>query len=95
MSEQQNTEPWEPGVLARYLTVAGATVDIAYTSHRGLLTATCTGCGDIEQTDTGGWLSDAPEKEDARIEKALPESRLLAQTHAETCRALPRPAVKA
>jgi hypothetical protein len=91
VSTQQNTEPWEPGVVARYLTVAGATVDITYTSHRGLLTATCNGCGDIEHTDTGGWLSDPPEKEDARVEKALPESRLLAQTHAEKCRALPRP----
>lgn len=86
-------EPWPAGVIARYLAVAGATVDIAYASHSGLLTATCNGCGNIERTDTGGLLSDPPEKEEARVEKALPDSRELAQAHASECRALPRPAV--
>jgi hypothetical protein len=81
---------WADNAIARYLTVAGATVDITYASHSGLLAATCNGCGQVERTDTGGLLTDPPEKEDARIEKALPESRELAQTHAEKCRALPR-----
>ena len=94
-SGQPTPEPWSDGLIARYLTVAGATVDITYASHSGLLAATCTGCGDVERTDTGGLLSDPPEKEDARIEKALPESRELAQAHAEKCRALPHPAVPA
>jgi hypothetical protein len=83
---------WDDNALARYLTVAGATVDITYASHSGLLIATCTGCKQIERTDTGGLLADPPEKEAARIEKALPESRTLAQAHAEKCRALPKPA---
>ena len=87
------TTAWPEGVIARYLTVAGATVDITYTSHSGLLTATCTGCGNVEHTNTGGLLSDTPETEDARVEKALPESRELAQAHAETCRAMARPTV--
>jgi hypothetical protein len=89
------TGPWAEGVIARYLTVAGATVDITYASHSGLIVATCTGCGNVERTNTGGLLTDPPEKEDARIEKALPESRELAQAHASECRALPRPAVTA
>jgi hypothetical protein len=99
MSEQQ---PWGSDVIARYLTVAGSslsredlTVDITYASHSGLLTATCNGCGDTEWTSTGGRTYDPPEKEDERVEKALPESRLLAQTHAEKCRAMPPPAVAA
>lgn len=83
--------PWSEGTIARYWTVAGATVDIAYASHSGLLIATCTGCEQIERTDTGGLLTDPPEKEAARIEKALPQSRELAQAHAAECRALPRP----
>jgi hypothetical protein len=87
------TEPWPDGCIARCRTVAGATVDITYASHSGLIVATCTGCGNVERTNTGGLLTDPPEKEDARIEKALPESRELAQAHAEKCRALPRPAV--
>jgi hypothetical protein len=90
---QPTPQPWPDDTIARYLAVAGATVDITYASHSGLIVATCTGCGNVERTDTGGLLTDPPEKEDARIEKALPESRELAQAHAEKCRALPRPAV--
>lgn len=83
---------WPDGVIARYLTVAGATVDITYDSHRGLLNATCTGCDWVDRTSTGGFLSDTPEQEQARVEETLPESRVVAQAHAERCRALPRPA---
>lgn len=79
----------KPRALARYLTVAGATVDIVYTSRSGWLTATCNGCGDVETTDTHGLLSDPPEVEDVRVEQSLPESRELAQAHAEKCRAIP------
>jgi hypothetical protein len=92
-SSNQTTEStaWPEGIIARYLTVADATVDITYASHSGLLVATCTGCGWVEHTSTHGLLSDPPEKEDARIEKTLPESRELAEAHAESCRALLRP----
>lgn len=82
---------WPGGVIARYVNVVGAHVDITYASHSGLITATCTGCGWVDLTDTGGYAYDPPEKEAARVEKALPESREYAQAHAEKCRALPRP----
>ncbi|GGX40441.1 hypothetical protein [Streptomyces noursei] len=82
---------WPEGVIARYLTVGGATVDVTYTSHSGWLTATCSGCGQIERTETYGFIYDTPEQEAERVEKALPESRELAQSHAEKCRAVPRP----
>jgi hypothetical protein len=39
MSEQQ---PWAPGVIARYLTVAGATVDVRGSEHNASMT--CLGC---------------------------------------------------
>lgn len=84
---------WPEGVIARYLTVAGATVDITYTSHSGLILAKCTGelCGWTERTSTGGMVYDPPEKESARVEEYLPGNQLYAQAHAEKCRALPRP----
>jgi len=89
------TQPWPDDVIARYVTVAGATVDITYTSHSSLLLATCTGCDHVDRTDTGGMAYDPPEKEQARIEQHLPANRELAQAHASVCRALPRPAVTA
>lgn len=91
-SQLAHQAAWDDNVLARYLTAAGATVDITYTSHSGLLAATCTGCGQIERTDTGAMTYDPPEKEQARIEQHLPTNRELAQAHASGCRALPRPA---
>lgn len=84
-------EPWPEGVLARYLTPAGQFVDITYSSRLGWVYATCGGCGTVERTDTGGYLDDPPEKETERVDQVLPESRELAQAHAEKCRALPRP----
>lgn len=94
-SEQPSpvTEPWPDGVIARYLTVAGATVDISYASHSGVIVATCTGerCGWQERTDTYGMSYDPPEKEEARVDRWLPENQQEAQAHAEKCRALRRP----
>lgn len=94
------TTPWADGVIARYITVAGAAlgrddlaVVITYTSDSGWITATCAGCGHVDRTDTGGLLDDSPEKEAERVEENLPASRAQAQSHAEKCRALPRPAV--
>lgn len=84
---------WEQDAVARYITVAGATVDITYTSHSGLLLATCTGCHHVDRTDTGAMAYDPPEKEQARIERHMPTSRKQAQAHASVCRALPRLAV--
>jgi hypothetical protein len=101
MSEQQ-TPPWPHGVTARYLTVAGSSlareelaVDVVYTSGTGWITATCAGCGASERTDTGGLIYDTPEEEQARVDQALPQARPWAQSHAEKCRATPRPEVQA
>ncbi|MEU1273019.1 hypothetical protein [Streptomyces sp. NPDC005799] len=93
LPEPSYASPWPEDCIARYLTPAGEHVDITYVSRAGYLLSTCTGCGNVDDTDTYGLLSDPPEKEDARIEKALPEAREQAQAHAERCRALPRPTV--
>ena len=89
MSEQQSTAPvstpwqlpWPEGCVARYWTVAGATVDITNSGkgddHRHY--TRCTGC---HYGRNGGWVN-----EDIAHQNA--------QAHAEKCRALPRPAVKA
>lgn len=84
---------WPEGVIARYLTVGGATVDITYTSGTGNITATCTGerCPGGKRVDTEGLTRDTPEQEAARVEEWLPTALRYAQDHAETCRALPRP----
>ena len=84
---------WPENVLARYLSVGGATVDITDDSRRGYIVATCTGerCGWRERTSIEGYVYDTPEQTQARIEEWLPESQQEAQAHAETCRAMPRP----
>lgn len=66
---------WPAGVIARYLTVAGAHVEL--TGGNRSTGRRCTGCGDGE--GRGGWSED--------------RARELAQAHAETCRALPKPEV--
>lgn len=84
---------WPEGVIARYLTVAGATVDIRHDSTRGWIVATCTGerCGWQERTSTNGYVYDTPEQTQARLEEWLPENQEEAQAHAEKCRAMPKP----
>jgi len=86
---------WPEGVIARYLTVGGALVDVSHDMHLivdtepNLSIARCGGEGckasHHEQwryysyrTDNGSRGADA-------------EAGKWAQTHAETCRALPRP----
>lgn len=64
------TEPWEAGVIARYLTVGGATVDLTGGGHATRYR--CTGCGD--GTDIGGNEGRAREIAQGHAEKcrALP-----------------------
>ncbi|MEU6597884.1 hypothetical protein [Streptomyces flaveolus] len=70
--------PWPDGVIARYLTVAGAIVDVTGEDHD--VDGICHGC---EGTPgKSGYVS-----------RSLDVTRTWAQRHAETCRALPRPAV--
>jgi TPP-dependent indolepyruvate ferredoxin oxidoreductase alpha subunit len=74
--QQAQAEAWPEGVTARYLTVAGATVDVTDqgTNTTWRYDTTCTGC---------------PHEDTFRIEDSAHRS---AQTHAERCRALPKPA---
>ena len=67
--------PWGPGMIARYWTVAGATVDITEIGTAAIhgYNVACTGCPHWQTPDT---------EDDAHRN---------AQAHAETCRALPRP----
>jgi len=84
---------WPEGVIARYLTVAGATVDITYGSPEGNLAAQCTGqrCPWQNRLNVEALYTDTPEQEMARVDEWLPTSQRHAQAHAETCRALPNP----
>jgi hypothetical protein len=73
-----NSTTWPENTVARYLTVGGATVDITQRDEYQF-SATCAGCG----TNTWGTFNAATDSE-----KTM---RGHAQTHAETCRAIPRP----
>ena len=76
---------WPEGVIARYLTVGGATVDLTETADR--ITARCFGCPDkshdfhFDPCCTG----------DRMQAFVTSQATGWAQGHAEECRALPRP----
>jgi hypothetical protein len=76
-------------VIAQYLTVGGATVDI--TKHRTSVTAHCNGCPD---TSSNHWWpdDDSPYNVEAQERMAIEAARRWAQSHASTCRAMPKPA---
>jgi hypothetical protein len=71
-------DPWPENVRARYLTVAGATVDLSRATAEGrgswFVVSRCLGC-------------DAS----SNVTPAESAARHWAQSHAEVCRALPRP----
>ena len=91
------TEPWPDGVIARYLTVAGATVDISHDMHLladtepNLSIARCGGAG-CEASHHELWTNYGY-REDNGSKGADKEVGKWAQAHASECRALPRPAV--
>lgn len=67
---------WPENVIARYLTLANATVDLIRTNDSSpdyIDRGHCTGCG-----HSISWMREEYGREQA-------------QSHAETCRALPRP----
>ncbi|WP_411121288.1 hypothetical protein [Streptomyces sp. x-19] len=67
---------WPEGVIARYLTAGGATVDLTGSKYDA--SGSCGGC---QQTFSGsGYVS-----------RWLSVARSWAQDHAEKCRAMPRP----
>jgi hypothetical protein len=48
-------QPWPDGVIARYLTIAGATVDLRPASD-GKVQSKCTGCGEFWYPSSGGYI---------------------------------------
>jgi hypothetical protein len=93
---------WPEGVIARYLSVGGATVDVthklnAFTPPEPLATlATCTGCGADDKTSHyrsvwHGSLDHGTFDEEHDQAAADHAARNWAQAHAEKCRAMPRP----
>lgn len=87
-------EPWPDGVIARYVTVAGAPLDIRF--RYGGLFASCG--GERCQWTAGQPIDLEPGGDDAcdgEIDITLPEIQAVAQAHAETCRLLRRPVASA
>ncbi|SFK73986.1 hypothetical protein [Streptomyces pini] len=101
---------WPEGVIARYLTVAGATVDLTYTDeeapgipvHQGkawaatklmvtiTVTARCTGEGCRAETTERGDTEAPWGGRPLETGPGITVTRW-AQSHAERCRAIPRP----
>ncbi|MFE6691043.1 hypothetical protein ACFVFQ_31825 [Streptomyces sp. NPDC057743] len=82
---------WLEGVLARYLTVAGATIDLRYANGR--LTAMCGGerCPWQDRMSPEVFYTDSPEEVERKVTEVLPILQRAAQAHAERCRAMARP----
>ncbi|MFE3031548.1 hypothetical protein ACFXKY_07855 [Streptomyces canus] len=95
--QQAEAAAWPEGVIARYLTVAGATVDIRHDmalihdTEPNLTIASCNGEG-CTATHFEKWGPYAF-RTDNGSKAADQEVGKWAQAHAEKCRALPRPAV--
>lgn len=98
MPSSTQTTAWPEGVIARYLTVGGATVDLTHrlTANNPpepfATLATCPGCLASEEFSHYRMVWGLT----SRYEKHLPEladsdARDWAQAHAEKCRALPAP----
>lgn len=89
------TEPWPDGVIARYLTVGGALVDLSHDvyyltdTEPNTTIARCGGCAAHHQEQ---WSAYAYRSNNGSS-GADTEAGKWAQAHAERCRALPRPAV--
>jgi hypothetical protein len=92
---------WSEGLIARYLTVGGATVDLTHKSPLGLpdqivtTWASCTGCPASKEFPHGHSLdirfACAPRDEKRTPQGADELAREWAQSHADSCRAMPRP----
>lgn len=93
---------WPEGVIARYVSVGGATVDLTELHtlpphpEPYATAASCTGCPATKEVghyrtyyQSGGFLDGATEEHEP--DQATAQARAWAQTHAEKCRALPKP----
>lgn len=93
MTTQNVTIAWPEGVIARYLTIGGATVDIEHDTlyaddaKPNVSSAKCGGCPAYSNTE---WASRA-DRFDNGSSWADSDARAWAQSHAETCRAMPKP----
>lgn len=91
---------WPDGVIARYLTVGSATVDL--TSQLNVMTppepfatlAACSGCPASKEFSHWRlvWQLEGGQAEEHHPAAAVTDARAWAQSHAGTCRAMPRPA---
>lgn len=98
MSQTTQTA-WPEGVTARYLTVGGAHVDLSRTndpeaddaSQWDTTRSICSGCGatEAEYWNTRPYTELISITQAERIATAAARKR--AQSHAEKCRAMPRP----
>jgi hypothetical protein len=81
---------WPEGVIGRYLTVGGATVDITCNGDNeyAVYTPACTGCG-----HSNSHWSEYPSGYTVEVvnRHTLERARAWAQSHAESCRAMPNP----
>ncbi|MEU5596637.1 hypothetical protein [Streptomyces sp. NPDC020298] len=87
-------EPWPSKVIARYATVAGATVDLMQLDSA--TRSKCLGCGSHEDHAIRDYYYSHGSREPvyfANRDKADREAHKWAQAHAEMCRALPKPGV--
>lgn len=69
------TTSWPENVTARFLTIGGATVDLLAADKWNPAQALCLGCGTSNRDGGPGSI----------------DPKRWAQTHAETCRAIPKP----
>jgi hypothetical protein len=100
---------WPEGVIARYLTVGGATVDVTVRishdyqadidglnwidiNHQAVCAGT--GCGSKTELYNNRGVDDTEQARRAATDLTSPNGREIkqwAQSHAETCRAMPNP----
>ncbi|MFF9688971.1 hypothetical protein [Streptomyces sp. NPDC014623] len=87
------TATWPEGVIARYLTVGGATVDITHDTltaedtEPNVSVAACGGC--LAYTNRE-WRLRADRWDNGKV-WSDEAAHAWAQSHAETCRAMPKP----
>jgi hypothetical protein len=94
---------WPEGVIARYLAVGGGVVDVTErpgfygVKHPTETHVSCSACP-TSKTFDWGWsphhdeFGTGPQPDfDETGQDVLPAAREWAQSHAETCRAVPRP----
>ncbi|WP_326768836.1 hypothetical protein OG978_33710 [Streptomyces sp. NBC_01591] len=87
------TTTWPEAVIARYLTVGGATVDLTHDTlylsdtEPNVSVARCGGCAAFRNVEWGA----RTDRYSNGSNWADSDARTWAQEHAEKCRALPKP----